>query len=398
MDLTKEQLLEAIRTEGESIRDQIIEWRRALHRIPELRMDTPLTEVFIVDALRGIGVEEIHTGIAGHGVCAVIRGALPGKCLAIRADCDGLPIREETGLSFASENGNMHACGHDAHTAIALGAAKILTENRGRLQGTVKIIFQPFEEGDGGAKAMIAAGVLDSPKVDAIIALHNNCTVEESYLAGDILVLNGATSANIYAYEATFFGPGGHVFLSGRIPSPIHMACEAVTGIANLPKSDADTVNAVTIVQGGTRNNIIPNRCMIAGSIRAFDTALHKAMREQVEMILRQTADRHGGTVAIRPTIDLMSTVNDESLYRQFCRIINDVFPSRGCRQLKHRDMIGEDFARYAAEIPGFYFYLYTKPDGNSYPLHHPKFDVNEAVLYRGSIAFAAFALFWQNI
>ncbi len=375
------------------IAQDVIRWRRQLHAMPELRMDTPKTEAYIAHQLRLLGAEDIRTGVGGHGVTAIIRGALPGKTLAIRADCDGLPIREETGLPFASENGNMHACGHDAHSAMALGAAKLLLEHRHQLRGCVKLIFQPFEEGDGGAKAMLADGVLEG--VDAIIALHNHVTPDEDYLPGDILVTEGQSSANIFAYEATFRGPGGHVAHSRALPNPVHMACRAVAQIAALPEPGPETVNAVTVVSGGTRNNIVPTQCTVAGSVRAFDPALQQTMRRQVTDILHECAE--GGQVELATTIDVMSTAIDRSLLWRFRAIADALYPERGCRKLKKRDMIGEDFARYAHRVPALYFFLHNRPEGQCYPLHHPKFDVNETVLHKGSRLFAAFALSWQN-
>lgn len=383
----------ALRQKGAQLSEEIIRWRRAIHAMPELRMDTPKTEAYIAQALEQMGAEEIRTGVGGHGVTALIRGALPGKCLGIRADCDGLPIREETGLPFASQNGNMHACGHDAHTAMALGAAQLLLAHRDRLRGTVKLIFQPYEEGDGGAKAMLADGVLEG--VDAIIALHNHCTPDPDYLPGDILITQQASSAGIFAYEATFRGPGGHVCHSRHLPNPVHMACNAVARIAALPEPGPETVNAVTVVQGGSRNNIVPTECTIAGSIRAFDENLHQTMRRQVTEILQTCAE--GGTMELRTTIDVMGTRIDPQLLDVFQRTVAGLYPERSCRQLKKRDMIGEDFARFAAQIPGMYFFLHTRPENSCYPLHHPKFDVNESVLHKGSEVFAAFALEWQN-
>lgn len=387
--------MEAVVQQAKSLQDKIVSWRRDLHRIPELRMETPKTEAYIASQLREMGIEEIQTGVGGHGICAYIRGAKPGKCLAIRADCDGLPIREETGLPFASQNGNMHACGHDAHSAMALGAAKLLLQNREKLKGDVKLIFQPYEEGDGGAKAMIAQGVLDG--VDAMIALHNHCTPEEGLLPGDVLVTKQETSANIYAWEAAFRGPGSHVCLSRTTPNPVYMACKAVAEIADLPVLDPETVNAVTVIQGGTRNNIVPNSCTIAGSIRAFDRKVQQTMVGQVREILDRCAKEGGGTVEMRTTIDLMGTRIDPVLYDRFCKIAEEVDPVRGYRSLRHRDMIGEDFARFADRVPGMFFFLHTKPEGSCYPLHNPKFDVNESVLYKGSALFAAFALSWQD-
>lgn len=391
------EMLNSIRIRGEEILGDIIRWRRTVHAVPELRMDTPITEAFIVKTLQEIGVDEIRSGVGGHGVCAVIQGELPGKCLAIRADCDGLPIREETGLPFASKNGNMHACGHDAHTAMALGAAKLLIENRSSLRGTVKMIFQPYEEGDRGASLMLEDGALENPQVDAIIALHNNCTPDDDYLPGDVLVIDQPTSANIYAYEAIFHGPGAHVCLSRQTPNPVYMACNAVSRIAALPEPGPETVNAVTIISGGARNNIIPGTCSIAGSIRAFDVNLQSLMRSQVQNILLSAAENGNGTVDIHTTIDLMGTEIDPLLYSRFCRITDLIYPERGCQKLKSREMIGEDFARFAHRVPAMFFFLHDRPEGSCYPLHHPKFDVDESVLHKGSVLFAAFALTWQD-
>jgi len=388
---------ESLLKRGSELLVDIVRWRRDLHAMPELKMETVKTEAYIVSALKEMGVEEIRSGVGGHGVCALIRGALPGKCLAIRADCDGLPIKEETGLPFASCNGNMHACGHDAHTAMGLGAAKLLLERREQLRGTVKLIFQPYEEGDRGASLMIADGALENPQVDAIIALHNNCTPDEDYLPGDVLATDQPTSSNIYAYEAVFHGPGSHVCLSRRTPNPVYMACDAVSRIAALPEPGPETINAVTIVQGGARNNIVPDSCTIAGSIRAFDAGLHRTMRSQVSGIIAQAAQERGGTVEVSTTIDLMGTEIDPGIYDVFRRTVNGLYPERGCRVLKSREMIGEDFARYADRIPALYFFLHTRPEGGSYPLHHPRFDVNESVLHIGSTVFAAFALSWQE-
>lgn len=386
-----------LRERGEEILGDVIRYRRELHKIPELRMDTPKTEALIIEFLREIGVTDIRSHVGGHGICAVIKGELPGKCLAIRADCDGLPIKEETGLPFASTNGNMHACGHDSHTAMALGAAKLLIENRHLLKGSVKFLFQPYEEGDGGAKLMINDGALKNPDVDAIIGLHNHCTPDEDYLPGDVLVTSEPISANIYAYEAVFRGTTFHVCLSHKAKNPVYMACDAVSKIAAMQKSGGEAVNAVAMIHGGVRNNIIPDSCTIAGSIRAFDKGEHRLIKQQVLDIINSSAESFGGKADINTTIDLMGTDIDENLYGVFCRTVNSIYPERKCIDLRERELIGEDFARFANAVPAMYFKLYTKPDGECYPLHHPKFDVNESVLHKGSIIFAAFALAWQD-
>lgn len=393
--MLKNENLVSLRKRGEEIKEDIIKWRRILHAIPELRMDTPKTESEIVKILKNIGIADIRCGVGGHGVCAIIKGDLPGKCLAIRADCDGLPIREETGLPFASENGNMHACGHDAHTAIALGAAKLLSENRHSLKGCVKFIFQPYEEGDGGASLMIEDGILENPDVDAIIALHNHCTPDSDYIPGDILAINKPISANIYSYEAVFHGTPAHICHSQKAVNPVHAACTAVAKIAGLPMIE-ETVNAVTVINGGVRNNVIPEHCSVSGSIRAFDADVHKKICDDVIGIIDNTAKEMGAGVEMNTTIDLMGTEIDNSLYNSFRDVVNKIYAERGCIELKSRDMIGEDFARFAKRVPAMYFMLHTKPEGACYPLHHPKFDVNETVLHKGSIVFAGFALMWQ--
>ncbi len=395
--MLKKEIFASVCARAEQIKDDVIAWRRLLHTMPELCMDTPKTEASIINILKEIGVTEIRSGVGGHGVCAVIRGEHPGKCLAIRADCDGLPVQEETGLPFASQNGNMHACGHDAHTAMALGAAKLLFENRQNLAGCVKLIFQPYEEGDGGARRMIADGALENPAVDAIVALHNHCTPDEDYLAGDILVTRAPISAGIYSYEAVFRGTASHICLADKAANAVYMACDAVSKIARMEKRDGESVNAVSMIHGGVRNNIISESCTVSGSVRAFDGAVHARLKEQVKKILSDSAAAFGGSVEIKATIDLMATENDAVLYDRFCEIAALTFPERGAVTLKEREMIGEDFARFARLVPGFYFKLHTKPAGKAYPLHHPKFDVDESVLYKGSAAFAAFALGWQE-
>ena len=387
----------SLRNRGDEILDDIIRWRRTLHSIPELRMDTPKTEALILEFLHEIGVKDIRHHVGGHGICATIQGELPGKCLAIRADCDGLPIKEETALPFASQNGNMHACGHDSHTAMALGAAKLLIEKRHLLKGCVKFIFQPYEEGDGGARLMINDGAMKNPDVDAIIALHNHCTPDEDYIPGDVLVTSKPISANIYAYEATFQGTASHVCLSDKAKNPIYMACDAVSKIAAMQESAGETVNAVSMVHGGVRNNIIPDKCTISGSIRAFDKAEHEVIKQKVFDIIHDSARSFGGRADISTAIDLMGTEIDKKLFDIFCNTVNRVYPERKCIMLKERELIGEDFARFANIIPAMYFKLHTKPNGQCYPLHHPKFDVNESVLNKGSVLFAAFALAWQD-
>ncbi|MBQ1316562.1 MAG: amidohydrolase [Lachnospiraceae bacterium] len=392
-----ETMQRSLRQEGESLQEILTGYRRTLHACPELRMDTPLTEAAVISYLRGTGIEKITAGVGGHGVTALIEGELPGKCLAIRADCDGLPIREETGLPYASQNGNMHACGHDFHAAALLGAAELILRHRDELRGTVKLIFQPYEEGDGGARRMIEAGVLEEPQADAIIGMHNGCHIDRDYRAGDVLVTDMPTSANIFAYRAAFHGTGGHVCLSRTSINPVYQACEAVVKIRDLAEAHPDAVCAVTVVQGGVRNNVIPETCVIEGSIRSFDRGEHKELRDGVRRIVDEAA-AEGYPADYETTIDLMSTKIDTELYRKFCRITEELYPESGWKRYEPVPMIGEDFARYADRIPAFYFMLCAKPEGALYPHHHPGFVLDESVLSKAAILLAGFALEWQQV
>ena len=174
------------------------------------------------------------------------------------------------------------------------------------------------------------------------------------------------------------------------------MASTAISKIAEMPNEN-ECVNAVSMIHGGVHNNIISESCSISGSIRAFDRIKHDQIKEQVFKILNESAEKFGGSVDIKTTIDLMSTKNDEKLYEDFCKTTHALYPERNAITLQDRELIGEDFARFADIIPALYFKLHTKPKNGCYPLHHPKFDVNESVLYKGSVLFAGFALTWQE-
>ncbi|MBE5743710.1 MAG: amidohydrolase [Clostridiales bacterium] len=386
-------VISSLKNQAKNLSDQIINWRRLFHSMPELKMETPLTEQAIIKELEKLGVSEIRSGVGGHGVVAVIRGNACDETIAIRSDCDGLPIKEETSLPFRSTNGNMHACGHDAHVATALGAVKLIIDNKRYLNCNVKFIFQPYEEGDGGAKLMLADGVLENPKVDEIIAMHVNVDPCKDYVLGDVLISNKPTSAGIYAYEATFMGKQSHVCNSHTAINPVHCACTAVSEIAKISKLNSEVVNAVTIINGGVRNNVIPETCAISGSIRSFNDVLHKQTIDKVNSILEEVAKDFDCKLNVKTTIDLMPMKIDLGVYERFENVVNAMYPSRNAIQLKERDLIGEDFARFSHKVPAMHFFFHVKKRGESYPLHSPKFDIDDSVLYKASAILAGFTL-----
>lgn len=388
---------------AKQIENDIIKWRREFHKCPELKMDMDLTEKLIIKILGEIGITDIRTGIGGTGIAAMIYGDLPGKCLGIRADCDGLPVKEETGLPFASTNGNMHACGHDAHTAMALGAAKIIYENRSKLRGSVKMIFQPYEEGDGGARAMIADGVMENPKVDAMIALHTgNIFDRGSINAGSLAWHPVSMSFCITAYRVKFKGVGSHVSTPQFSNDPVVAACYAVTQIQSIVSRNADpsvpTVAAVTTIHGGVRNNIIPDECVIEGSIRTPNDEAQKKVWERLVTICKGVGESMGVEVEPEIVFDLNSTKIDAEMLAIFKRISTKIVEPEQVQEITQVTPSGEDFARFTKLVPSLYIFHCSKfNDKPNYPHHNPKFDIDEQYLWSGTAYFAQFAFDWQE-
>ena len=387
---------------AEAMLPELTAWRRYIHQNPELQMDTPLTERFICDTLASFGIPEIRSGVGGHGVTAVIHGGKPGKCIAVRTDCDALPIPEETGLPFAADNGNMHACGHDAHTAAGLGAAKLLWERREQLTGSVKLIFQPFEEGDGGARAMLADGVMEHPTVDAIIGFHTGNIMGEQYRTGDVVFTHQPDSAHIFAFKATFHGKSTHVCTPHQGVDAVFMACSAVMNLQEIMNRERDpndnAILSVSTIHGGQRNNIISDTCVIEGTVRGFRQEDHLRYTRRVREICESTAMMMRGSVDFETTINLMATEIDRTMHDKFAAVAGRMVSPDRVRLYDPVAPGGEDFARFAALVPAMHFYVCSRPaEGPCYPHHHPKFDIDESTLPLSAALFAAFALNWQE-
>ena len=391
-----------LKKEALALQDTIVAWRREFHQCPELKMDTPVTSGKIAEKLRELGCEEIRTGIGGNGVSCLIRGGLPGKCLGIRADCDGLPIREETGLPFASVNGNMHACGHDAHTAMALGAAGLLLAHREELRGSVKMIFQPYEEGDGGARAMIADGVLEAPRVDAMIALHTGNLMGPQFTSGDICYHPRMSSFAIRTFFARFIGKATHVATPQLGIDPILPACAAVTQIQALTSRErapqAPAIVSVSVIRGGTRNNAVPEECYIEGTIRSTTREEQDYYYRRVEQICRCAAEGMRCRVELGQIFDLMPSVNDPAMTEKLVAAAAKVVGRPSVKEIRELTPNGEDFARFAELVPSVYFFHCSAfGDERDYPHHNPRFTVNEETFWSGTAVLAQFALDWQK-
>ena len=388
--------------QARAMNDQIVQWRRALHQIPELGFETPRTEQFILERLSTFGVDEIRHGNGKRGIVALIKGGKPGKVLGIRADYDALNMTEDTGLTFASTNGNMHACGHDAHAAILLATTKILAENKKDLQGTVKLLFQPSEENGKGAPAMIEDGVLDAPALDGIIGLHTG-NLWKGVTAGEAGYRFGAIMAAADWFTVTFNGKGGHGATPHLTVDPVTMACQAVSAMQLIVSRETSPLESgvVTVgtIQGGTMPNIIAPSCTIAGTLRSLSPETRKKLGERVREICEGTAKTLGGTADVSFTYGPPPLINDKAMTEKLKAAMEDVLGADKVREVAEPTMGGEDMAFFQERVPGSFFFLpATFGDGRDYPHHHPKFDLNEEVFWIGAAVMAHFALTWQEV
>ena len=383
-----------------AVEPQLIAWRRHLHEHPELSNREVETSKYVAEQLRSFGLEP-QTGIARHGVVAILKGGLPGPVVALRADMDGLPVREETDVPFASkaigeyqgnEVGVMHACGHDTHMAMLLAAAKVLTEMRDRLPGTVKFIFQPAEEGapegedPAGANAMVKAGVMTNPKVDAVFGLH----VFSNIPTGHLTYRSGPFMAASDRLEIVVKGRQTHGAAPWRGIDPIVTASQIVVALQTIVSRGVDitTVPAIVTIgqfQSGVRNNIIPDSATLTGTIRTFDDKMQDEIHAQVKRIAEGIAASAGTTAQVTIRRQYPVTVNDPALTARMLPTLERVAPGA----VKQSEIItaSEDFSYYQREAPGVYLFLGVTPAaqvGKAGQNHSPLFVVDEKALPTG--------------
>ena len=379
---------------------QLIEWRRHLHQHPELSNREVETAKYVAAQLRSFGLEP-QTGIARTGVVAVLTGGLPGPVVALRADMDGLPVREETDVPFASTatgeyQGNtvgvMHACGHDTHVAMLLAAAKVLTQMKDRLPGTVKFIFQPAEEGapagedPAGAFAMIGAGVMQNPKVDAVFGLHVFANVP----TGTLTYRSGPLMAASDSFEIVVKGRQTHGATPWRGIDPIVVGAQIVMGLQTIVSRGVDITALPAIVtvgqfQAGVRNNIIPDSAKLVGTIRTFDDAVQADIHARVRRIVEGIAAAAGTTAQVVINKGYPVTKNDPALTARMLPTLERVAPGA----VKESELItgAEDFTYFQREAPGMFVFLGITPPaqvGKAPQNHSPLFVVDEKALPTG--------------
>ena len=380
--------LKNVRLEIRALQPQLVEWRRQIHQKPELGFQEKITAEFIAQKLQNWGI--VHqAGIAQTGIVAIIKGEKPGngKVLAIRADMDALPIQEQNQVPYCSQHdGVMHACGHDGHTAIALGTAYYLNQHRQDFSGTVKIIFQPAEEGPGGAKPMIAAGVLKNPDVDAIIGLHlwNNLPL------ATVGVRAGALMAAVELFRCTIFGKGGHGAIPQQTVDSIVVAAQIVNALQTIVSRNINPIDAAVVTVGelhaGTAVNVIADTARMGGTVRYFNPDLAGFFKERIQQIIAGICQSQGASYDLDYIHLYPPVINDAGIAALVHSVAEEVVETPIGIVPECQTMGGEDMSFFLQEVPGCYFFLGSaNPEKKlDYPHHHPQFDFDETALPMG--------------
>lgn len=382
-------------SQAKAILEKIISWRRSLHQIPEIGFDLFKTAAFIKKELDALKIP--YQVMAQTGLVALIDSGKPGPTLALRADMDALPITEETGLSFAAKNNNMHACGHDAHMAMLLGTARLLKENRAAFKGAVKLIFQPGEEGYRGAQKMIDEGCLKSPTVDAIFGLHVGQIFPELSL-GQIGVCAGPIMASATAFSVTIKGKSTHGAYPHLGTDSITACAQVINALQQVISRHSDPLEPVVLtigkISGGTAINIVAPSTKLSGDFRTVSKDTQRDMIEDVKKVSRLTAEALGAQAEVKVLSALPVTVNDPHLAEKVARVAREMLGEKNVVPISKPSMGAEDMSLYLEKVPGAYFMLGTSnpAQGINHPHHSDRFDVDETVLWIGPALFASLA------
>jgi amidohydrolase len=394
---------------AEALRPKLVTWRRDLHQQPELGNREFRTSKLMAEHLKGLGLE-VRTGVAATGVVGVLRGGKPGPVVALRADMDALPVTEETGLPFASsakgefngrEVGVMHACGHDYHMSVLMGAAEVLAPMKADIAGTVVFIFQPAEEGapngePGGAQRMIADGVLDNPKVDAIFGLHvfpkALRTIE--YRPRGLMAAGDTISITIR-------GRGTHGAMPSQGIDPIVVSAQVVLALQTIVSRQVDLTAAPAVItigaiEGGNRQNIIPDAVRMLGTVRTFDPAMRTQILERIKRTVESVAAAAGATGEFTRQEGYPVTFNDPALTERMTPSLKRVAGDR-FNPSANPTTTSEDFSFFQQRVPGLYFFLGVAPEGADLATiaanHSPRFSPDEGALTTGVRALASLAV-----
>ncbi len=383
--------------QAQALKEEIIDYRRTIHANPEVGSDLPITTKYVMDKLTEMGYEPKE--ICQSGVVATIEGAKPGKTFLLRADMDALPMEESTSCEFASTNGAMHSCGHDMHTAMLLGAAKLLKQNVDEIEGTIKLVFQPDEEGFTGAKKMIEAGVLQNPTVDAAMAMHVN-----SGTPSNLVVCGKGTSiGGCNRFRIVVKGTGCHGAMPETGVDPIFIATQIYSAIQEITNREIVATQPVVITigkfVGGDAPNIIPGEVVMEGTIRTLDKEVGEYVFNRMGEIVTSTAKMFRGEAELIELSSVPPLANDKNLVNELTEYMKDIVGERGVFLFEGGGMGSEDFASYSYEVPSLYIILGAgaKNENPEFgePMHNTKVVFNEDVLPTGAALHAYSAITW---
>ncbi len=366
--------------------DDMTTWRKHLHAHPELGFDCFETARFVIDRLREFGITEIHEGIATTGLVAIIEGQGAGPTIGLRADMDALPIQEATGLPHASIHpGKMHACGHDGHTTMLLGAAKYLAETR-NFKGRVALIFQPAEEQGGGAGVMCAEGIMERHRIDQVYAIHNT----PGHDLGHIYTTPGPIMAAVDSFDIHITGQGGHGAYPHECRDPVIAAVAIAQALQTIVSRNhyalQDLVVSVTMIHAGTAENIVPETAYLGGTVRSFDADLRDRVEARMAEIVAGQAASFGVAARLDYTRSYPATVNDPERAEFAAGVAAEIVGAANVDGHGLREMGAEDFSYMLAERPGAYLFL---GQGAGAGLHHPEYEFNDAAAPIGASFFA---------
>lgn len=378
--------------QAKKIEDFMVASRRYLHQHGELGCDLPVTTAFVKKQLKEIGLEPKE--ICPSGILAEIKGGQPGKTILLRADMDALPMKEESGLSFCTVTNAAHTCGHDLHTSMLLGAAKLLYEQRETLCGTVKLMFQPGEEVGLGARRMIEAGILENPRVDAAFGMH----VMFGWKAPAFAYGTGFTTSFLDEFEITVKGVGCHGAMPHLGVDPINVGFHIYTAYQALVAREIPPTETASLTIGrftsGTRSNVMPDGAVMEGTMRTYDRALRQRLMGRLVCIAKQCGEMFGAEVTFRWLSNIPAIYSEPALSREFAdcirEYVGDFIKSTACTMT-----FSEDFGFVAEKVPSSFFMVGCKVDGCDAQHHNPRVLFDESVLPYGAAAYAGCAYGW---
>lgn len=377
-------------TSAKRIEGDLVRWRRDFHRHPELRFQEHRTAGIVTRHLQDLGLE-VRTGVGKTGVVGLLKGANPGPTALLRFDMDALPIHEENEVEYKSQNpGVMHACGHDTHVAMGMGVAQVLAENREHLAGTVKLVFQPAEEGAGGARAMIADGVLEDPRPDYSFGIH----IDAQRPVGLAAIGEGPILAAADRFSIRVFGRGGHGALPAQTVDALAVGVQIATGLQTVISRNVGLLESAILsicrFQAGNTFNVIPETAELEGTIRTYEPAVQNRIHRRVRELVENTAQAFGARAEVEIETIVPAAVNDPAVTAEVRQLAAELFGAENL-ELDYKVAPSDDMAEFLSAAPGCHLILGAALEDN-FPHHNPRFNIDERALPYGVALLSATA------